>query len=222
MKRVSASSYTSPEKEELAVKEEEEDEDQDDVENYYYESKKGRVIQEPPSKVDDFDFQPIPIIKEDTVVTTTTTTTTTDTSNCVDDNDEYEEEELDTTSKDYYFDSYAHHAIHEEMLKDEVRTKTYEMAIMENKHLFQDKVRVESRRLPESLPGCGRFHSLSFFLFFSSSNATTKTDRFGCGMWHWYIVHVCCQSRCQTRVRRRLFFHHRPSQAHRPKKWARS
>lgn len=46
----------------------------------------------------------------------------------------------DRTSKDYYFDSYAHHAIHEEMLKDEVRTKTYQMAIMENKHLFQDKV----------------------------------------------------------------------------------
>lgn len=44
------------------------------------------------------------------------------------------------TSKDYYFDSYAHHAIHEEMLKDEVRTKTYQMAIMQNKHLFQDKV----------------------------------------------------------------------------------
>jgi Ribosomal protein L11 methyltransferase (PrmA) len=44
------------------------------------------------------------------------------------------------TSKDYYFDSYAHHAIHEEMLKDEVRTKTYEMAIMQNKHLFQDKI----------------------------------------------------------------------------------
>lgn len=50
------------------------------------------------------------------------------------------EEETDPTSKDYYFDSYAHHAIHEEMLKDEVRTKTYEMAIMQNKHLFQDKI----------------------------------------------------------------------------------
>jgi hypothetical protein len=48
------------------------------------------------------------------------------------------------TSKDYYFDSYAHHGIHEEMLKDEVRTRTYEMAIMQNKHLFKDKVRIES------------------------------------------------------------------------------
>lgn len=52
------------------------------------------------------------------------------------------DEDTDPTSKDYYFDSYAHHAIHEEMLKDEVRTRTYEMAIMQNKHLFKDKVRV--------------------------------------------------------------------------------
>ena len=46
----------------------------------------------------------------------------------------------DRTSKDYYFDSYSHHAIHEEMLKDEVRTRTYEMAIKQNKHLFEGKV----------------------------------------------------------------------------------
>ncbi|CAJ1942384.1 unnamed protein product [Cylindrotheca closterium] len=43
------------------------------------------------------------------------------------------------TSKDYYFDSYSHHAIHEEMLKDEVRTRTYEMAIMQNTYLFEGK-----------------------------------------------------------------------------------
>jgi len=46
----------------------------------------------------------------------------------------------DRTSRDYYFDSYAHHAIHEEMLKDEVRTRTYQLAILENRHLFQDKI----------------------------------------------------------------------------------
>jgi len=44
------------------------------------------------------------------------------------------------TSKDYYFDSYAHFSIHEEMLKDEVRTRTYMDAIMSNKHLFRGKV----------------------------------------------------------------------------------
>eukprot|EP00522_Entomoneis_paludosa_P010512 CAMPEP_0172449086 /NCGR_PEP_ID=MMETSP1065-20121228/7885_1 /TAXON_ID=265537 /ORGANISM="Amphiprora paludosa, Strain CCMP125" /LENGTH=432 /DNA_ID=CAMNT_0013200685 /DNA_START=70 /DNA_END=1368 /DNA_ORIENTATION=- len=44
------------------------------------------------------------------------------------------------TSQDYYFDSYSHHAIHEEMLKDHVRTQTYQMAITQNAHLFRDKV----------------------------------------------------------------------------------
>lgn len=44
------------------------------------------------------------------------------------------------TSKDYYFDSYSHHGIHEEMLKDEVRTKTYQMAILNNRHLFEGKI----------------------------------------------------------------------------------
>ncbi|KAJ1966831.1 Nuclear SAM-dependent mono-and asymmetric methyltransferase [Dispira parvispora] len=44
------------------------------------------------------------------------------------------------SSKDYYFDSYAHFGIHEEMLKDEVRTLSYRDAIMQSKHLFRDKV----------------------------------------------------------------------------------
>jgi protein arginine N-methyltransferase 1 len=44
------------------------------------------------------------------------------------------------TSKDYYFDSYAHFGIHEEMLKDEVRTISYRNSIYQNQHLFKDKV----------------------------------------------------------------------------------
>jgi protein arginine N-methyltransferase 1 len=44
------------------------------------------------------------------------------------------------TSSEYYFDSYAHFGIHEEMLKDEVRTTTYQRAILQNKNLFKDKV----------------------------------------------------------------------------------
>ena len=44
------------------------------------------------------------------------------------------------TSKDYYFDSYAHFGIHEEMLKDEVRTLTYRNSMLNNKHLFKDKI----------------------------------------------------------------------------------
>lgn len=46
------------------------------------------------------------------------------------------------TSRDYYFDSYAHFGIHEEMLKDEVRTLTYRNAMYHNKHLFKGKVSI--------------------------------------------------------------------------------
>jgi len=53
---------------------------------------------------------------------------------------ESEPDSKEFTSKDYYFDSYAHFGIHEEMLKDEVRMKTYSKAILNSKHLFKDKV----------------------------------------------------------------------------------
>ncbi|KAB1209302.1 putative protein arginine N-methyltransferase 1 [Morella rubra] len=46
----------------------------------------------------------------------------------------------DKTSADYYFDSYSHFGIHEEMLKDVVRTKTYQNVIYQNKFLFKNKV----------------------------------------------------------------------------------
>ncbi|KAK4343384.1 hypothetical protein RND71_036478 [Anisodus tanguticus] len=46
----------------------------------------------------------------------------------------------DKTSSDYYFDSYSHFGIHEEMLKDVVRTKTYQNVIYKNSFLFKDKV----------------------------------------------------------------------------------
>ncbi|BFZ54719.1 Nuclear SAM-dependent mono-and asymmetric methyltransferase [Savitreella phatthalungensis] len=45
-----------------------------------------------------------------------------------------------STSADYYFDSYAHFGIHEEMLKDSVRTNSYMNAIKQNKHVFKDKI----------------------------------------------------------------------------------
>ncbi|CAM9371794.1 unnamed protein product, partial [Ectocarpus sp. 12 AP-2014] len=51
-----------------------------------------------------------------------------------------EETPTEMTSKDYYFDSYSHFGIHEEMLKDEVRTTSYMNAIEHNKHLFAGKV----------------------------------------------------------------------------------
>jgi protein arginine N-methyltransferase 1 len=43
-------------------------------------------------------------------------------------------------SSDYYWNSYAHFGIHEEMLKDEVRMRCYRNSIMNNKHLFKDKI----------------------------------------------------------------------------------
>ncbi|XP_038981366.1 probable protein arginine N-methyltransferase 1 isoform X2 [Phoenix dactylifera] len=46
----------------------------------------------------------------------------------------------DKTSADYYFDSYSHFGIHEEMLKDVVRTKTYQNVIYQNTFLFKNKV----------------------------------------------------------------------------------
>ncbi|KAJ6252260.1 arginine methyltransferase 1-related [Anaeramoeba flamelloides] len=44
------------------------------------------------------------------------------------------------TSKDYYFDSYSHYSIHEEMLQDQIRTGSYCRAILKNKALFKDKI----------------------------------------------------------------------------------
>ncbi|CAF0869780.1 unnamed protein product [Adineta ricciae] len=46
----------------------------------------------------------------------------------------------DMTSKEYYLDSTAHFAVHEELLKDEIRTKTFRNAMISNRHLFKDKV----------------------------------------------------------------------------------
>jgi len=48
--------------------------------------------------------------------------------------------EENMTSRDYYFDSYAHFGIHEEMLKDEVRTLSYRNSMYHNKHLFKGKI----------------------------------------------------------------------------------
>ena len=42
--------------------------------------------------------------------------------------------------KDYYFNSYSNFYIHEEMLKDKVRTGSYQKAILENKDIFKDKI----------------------------------------------------------------------------------
>jgi len=46
----------------------------------------------------------------------------------------------DRSTGEYYWNSYAHFGIHEEMLKDEVRTKSYRTAILQNRHLFKGKI----------------------------------------------------------------------------------
>jgi len=48
--------------------------------------------------------------------------------------------DVEKTASDYYFDSYSHFGIHEEMLKDKVRTNTYRKSILNNKHLFKNKI----------------------------------------------------------------------------------
>lgn len=55
------------------------------------------------------------------------------------------------TSRDYYFDSYAHFGIHEEMLKDEVRTLTYRNAMYHNRHLFKGKVCISSALIKQCI-----------------------------------------------------------------------
>lgn len=60
-------------------------------------------------------------------------------------------------SEVHYFNSYNHHGIHEEMLKDEVRTKSYRDAIYQNKHIFKDKVVLDV--------GCGT-SILSMYIYF--------------------------------------------------------
>ncbi|KAF2084815.1 S-adenosyl-L-methionine-dependent methyltransferase [Saccharata proteae CBS 121410] len=43
-------------------------------------------------------------------------------------------------SEAHYFNSYNHHGIHEEMLKDDVRTRSYRDSIYQNPHIFKDKI----------------------------------------------------------------------------------
>ena len=43
------------------------------------------------------------------------------------------------SNKDYYFGSYSHFNIHEEMLRDTARTEAYRLAIEKNVHLFEGK-----------------------------------------------------------------------------------
>jgi protein arginine N-methyltransferase 1 len=47
---------------------------------------------------------------------------------------------IDNKDLDGYFGSYSHFGIHEEMLKDQVRTKSYMNACLHNKEQFKGKI----------------------------------------------------------------------------------
>lgn len=49
------------------------------------------------------------------------------------------EESINKQSCDFYFDNYAHYAIHEDLLKDQNRTMAFRRAIFQNAHLIKGK-----------------------------------------------------------------------------------
>merc|ERR1719352_542826 len=44
------------------------------------------------------------------------------------------------SSADYYFNAYAHLGVHEELIRDSVRTNAYRRAVLQSRHLFAGKV----------------------------------------------------------------------------------
>jgi len=48
--------------------------------------------------------------------------------------------DLSRKDHDYYFGSYSQFYIHEEMLKDSIRTRAYQRAIQDNPQDFKDKI----------------------------------------------------------------------------------
>ncbi|EAS00376.1 arginine N-methyltransferase (macronuclear) [Tetrahymena thermophila SB210] len=59
---------------------------------------------------------------------------------CFDNDNIKEESKGYERNQDYYYDSYSHFNIHEDMLKDKVRTKAYMKSILDNKNLFEGKI----------------------------------------------------------------------------------
>jgi hypothetical protein len=63
---------------------------------------------------------------------------------------------------DYYYNSYSNYYIHEEMIKDKIRTESYKMAIESNKEIFKNKVFT-------ILLDCSRYR-----------------------LWFGYFIDICC------------------------------
>lgn len=77
-------------------------------------------------------------------------------------------ETLTEDEDDAYFGSYAHFSIHEEMLKDKVRTESYRDFMYQNKDLFRDKVVLDV--------GCGT-GILSMFAARSGAKQVISVDQ---------------------------------------------
>lgn len=56
---------------------------------------------------------------------------------CTEQDKEFEIAKTKSSVDEQYFDTYSHFGIHEEMLKDEVRTQTYRDAMYYNRHLIE-------------------------------------------------------------------------------------
>lgn len=100
-----------------------------------------KLNQNPPSKIRfHYDEDEEQIQDDETLEELASSNLEEDVSMCEPDPDDSTLTADDKTSADYYFDSYSHFGIHEEMLKDVVRTKTYQNVIYKNSFLFKDKV----------------------------------------------------------------------------------
>ena len=56
------------------------------------------------------------------------------------DDSPHDKDSLKQDNDTYYFSSYSHSSIHETMLQDRIRTEAYQNAIINNPHMFKDKV----------------------------------------------------------------------------------
>lgn len=69
--------------------------------------------------------------------------------------------------EDYYFDSYSHFGIHEDMIKDSIRTNSYKNAILRNSYLFHNQIVLDV--------GCGT-GILSFFAVRAGASKVYAVD----------------------------------------------
>ncbi|MCO5570345.1 hypothetical protein L7F22_024064 [Adiantum nelumboides] len=91
-----------------------------------------------------------------------------------------------------YFHSYAHVGIHEEMIKDRVRTETYRNAIFQHADLIKDKVVVDV--------GCGT-GILSIFCAYAGARKVYAVDASEIAIQvHSFLGSDCCDGLLQDAI----------------------